>query len=87
MKKKGKQNDVSKKPKTVEQNSSFQRFSRTLVTGVTTGNSPLPPGHIEGRLRWATDIVSPVQLNGHTQTSAPGVGVENWSNIHFIWLL
>ena len=41
-----------KKSKTVEQNSSFQRFSRSLVTGVTTGSSPLPPGHIVGRLRW-----------------------------------
>ena len=63
---------LKKKSKTVEQNSSFQRSSRSLVTGVTTGSSPLPPGHIEGRLRWPTDIVSPVQLNGHTQTSALG---------------
>ena len=44
-----------------------------LVTGVTTGNSPLPPGHVEETQRWETDIVSRVQLNGHTQTSAPGV--------------
>ena len=52
---------------------SCPNVSRSLVTGVTTGNSPLPPGHIEETQRWETDIVSGVQLNGHTQTSAPGV--------------